>query len=60
MYINYIAPIHSGIRAGGSTKTDIDDFDRMLFSSTSPLCTSPETVCADAKTFNSRNHITIF
>ena len=40
-------------------KTGIDYLDRMLFSSTS-MCSSPETVCADAKTFNSRNHITIF
>ena len=53
-------PIHSGIQAGGSAKTGIDVFDHMLFASTSSMCPSPETVGADAKTFNSRNHITIF
>ena len=41
-------------------KTGIDDFDRMFFSLTSSMCSSPEMVCTDAKTFNSRYHITMF
>ena len=51
--------MHSGIRAGENSKTGSDDSERMLFSSTSSMCSSPEAVCADAKTFNRRNHITI-
>ena len=50
MYRDYIAPIHSGMRAGGNSKTGIDDFNRMLFSFSSSTCPSPGTVCADAKT----------
>ena len=41
---NEISPIHSDIRAGGNSKTGIDDCDRMLFSLTSSMCPSPETV----------------
>ena len=48
MYINYISPIHSGMRALGNSKTGLDDFDRMLFASTSSMRPSPGMVCADA------------
>ena len=38
----------------------IGDLYHTLFSSSSSTYLSPGTVCADAKMFNSRNHIVIF
>ena len=38
----------------------LSPLDRMLFYSTSSMRPSPKMMCADAKAFNSRNHITIF
>ena len=45
MDINLISPIYSGIRAGGMSKSGIDDIDRMFFSST-PLCVGGIERCA--------------